>query len=567
MVEITLELLADLLNKPETYELEFKSGSNKFDYEKLGQYCSAMASSINGTGYIVIGVSDARPRDWLDTKAFQDPGHAESMLAQDLGINPRVKELYPDNKRVVVVQVPGDTSRMISFRGACYKREGESVRPMTGREIEVMASNRSRIDYSAQLSQARFKDLDPALVAAFRGRCLKLDAGLQGSELRGTGLRDSGLRGTSETDEEFLARLGLLRDGQATYAAIILFGTERTILSHLSNARVRYRWHTTHGVAPPSDEVNYVQGYLATYDEIWEVIATRNPSDHYLDKFHRMAIPLFDEKSVREAIINAVAHRDYAVDGHIHVVQLPDGIRIENPGGFPAGEIPDGMSPRSRPRNQLLADAFHRAGLAEQAGYGIQMLNTRAVQLGKALPDYSSSDDHMVRLLLDGKITNEDILLFFDWQEQLPSAGLSHEQYLALNAVGLGEEVTGQQLKAARKQLLKAGLIEYHGKGRGTSYYLAGMKPSPLKQLSGKAIKAIDDGILVMVELAGTKGIATANMAGVAHNMTYKQVRNRVETLAAAELIRRIGTTKDGRWVITELGIKVLQEIKDARVS
>ena len=65
MQEMTLELLAELLDKPETCELEFKSGSEKFSYAKLGEYCSAMASSIDGVGYIIIGISDARPRKFL----------------------------------------------------------------------------------------------------------------------------------------------------------------------------------------------------------------------------------------------------------------------------------------------------------------------------------------------------------------------------------------------------------------------------------------------------------------------------------------------------------------------
>ena len=550
MEEITLELLAELLDEPETYELEFKSGSSRFDYDKLGQYCAAMASSNDGVAYIIIGVSDGRPRDFIDTRAFQDPGDTESKLAQDLGIKPRVKELYPEDKRVVVVQIPGDTSRMISFKGACYKREGESLRPMTGTEIETMASTRSRIDYSAQLSKAKFADLDPAMVATFRERCRK---------------RDSGLRGASETDEEFLARLKLVRDGQATYAAIILFGTEATILSHLSNARVRYRWHTTKEVAPPSDEINYVQGYMATYDEIWEVIATRNPSDHYLDRFYRMDVPLFDEKSVREAIINAVAHRDYAVDGHIHVIQLPDGIQVENPGGFPSGEIPDGMLPQSRPRNQLLADAVHRAGLAEQAGYGIQMMNTRAVRLGKSLPDYAASDEHMVRLLLAGKVTNEDMLLFLDKQELLPSEGLSHDHYMALNAISLGEKIAGKKLKEARKQLLRSGLLEVEGTGRAATYYLAGLKPAPLTRLSGKTLEAIDDGVLGVIDLAGELGISTNDVSEAVHDKTYKQVRARMEILAEAGLVTRVGRTKGGRWVITELGMEVLAALNKIR--
>ena len=549
MEEITLELLAELLDKPETYELEFKSGRKKFSYAKLGEYCSAMASSIDGTGYIIIGVSNA-DRKFIHTNAFQDPGKTESELAKDLGIKPRVKELYPDNKRVVVVQVPGDRNRMISFKGACYKREGESVRPMTGPEIEAMAGMRSRVDYSAQLSAARFEDLDPGMIATFRQRCRQ---------------RDPVLQSTSETDEEFLTRLRLIKNGQATYAAIILFGTEQAILTHINNARIRYRWHASKGVAPPSDEVNYVQGYLGVHDEIWEKIDSRNQNEHYLDKFYRIGVPVYDKDSVREAIINAVAHRDYAVAGHIHVVQHPDGITIANPGGFPAGFMPDGMSPDSRPRNQLLADAFYRASMIEQAGYGIQLLNSRAIRLGRELPDYSASDEHRVNLWLDGSISNEDMLIFFERNSHILPEQLSYVQYLVLFAIAKGEAVESNAFRSARKQLLKEGAIESHGSGRGTTYYLAGTKPSALKLLSAKTIEAIDDGLLVLIELSGAEGISTTGMSEVIKHKTYKQIRSKADYLANDGLIKRVGNTKDGRWVITKPGTDLLAEMKHTK--
>jgi ATP-dependent DNA helicase RecG len=80
-------------------------------------------------------------------------------------------------------------------------------------------------------------------------------------------------------------------------------------------------------------------------------------------------IPTFDEDSVREAILNAVSHRDYRNAGSIWVRQYPRLLEIESPGGFPEGITADNVRDRQNPRTRRIAEALARCSLVGPPPY------------------------------------------------------------------------------------------------------------------------------------------------------------------------------------------------------
>lgn len=79
--------------------------------------------------------------------------------------------------------------------------------------------------------------------------------------------------------------------------------------------------------------------------------------------------------AIREAILNAVAHRDYQYDSsHIYVHMFPDYIEIENPGGLYRGLTVEDLGKRSVRRNRLIADLLHRSGFVERIGSGFSRM-------------------------------------------------------------------------------------------------------------------------------------------------------------------------------------------------
>ncbi|HIC89627.1 MAG TPA: hypothetical protein EYP04_09530 [Anaerolineae bacterium] len=85
----------------------------------------------------------------------------------------------------------------------------------------------------------------------------------------------------------------------------------------------------------------------------------------------RIGVPRYDPGGVREAINNALIHRDYTRLGAVHVQLHDDCVLVSNPGGFVVGvTVENLLVVAPRPRNPLLADAFKRVGLVKKTGRG-----------------------------------------------------------------------------------------------------------------------------------------------------------------------------------------------------
>ncbi len=104
----------------------------------------------------------------------------------------------------------------------------------------------------------------------------------------------------------------------------------------------------------------------------------------------REEIPEYPEAAVREAIVNAIVHRDYTSSGHVQVRIYRERLEVWNPGSLPYDvtiESLYGMHP-SRPRNRRLAEAFHRAGLIEQWGTGTLRILRACADRGLPQPEF-----------------------------------------------------------------------------------------------------------------------------------------------------------------------------------
>ena len=112
----------------------------------------------------------------------------------------------------------------------------------------------------------------------------------------------------------------------------------------------------------------YREGFLAFFDKLWQTVNLRNDKQHYQEGFVMHAIDTFREGSVREAVLNAVSHRDYRHPGSVFVRQYSRRLEVVSPGGFPAGITPENMIDKQFPRNRRIAESLLRCGLVERSG-------------------------------------------------------------------------------------------------------------------------------------------------------------------------------------------------------
>jgi ATP-dependent DNA helicase RecG len=163
-------------------------------------------------------------------------------------------------------------------------------------------------DFSAEICDgATVDDLDPSAIQEFRDRWH--------TKSRLERLKQLAV-------EQLLRDADLLSDGGICYAALILLGTRRALTRHLAQTEVVFEYRASEAAGPASQREEFRDGFLLFCDRLWDLINLRNDRQHYQDGLFILDIPTFSEGTVREAVLNAVAHRDYRHAGSVFVRQL-----------------------------------------------------------------------------------------------------------------------------------------------------------------------------------------------------------------------------------------------------
>jgi ATP-dependent DNA helicase RecG len=450
------EQLQIWLEAPEGTNLEFKEARNNFHFDTLVDYCVALANE--GGGKIILGATDRRPRSIVGTQAFAEPGRTEAGLHERLSHRIPVEELIVEEGRLLIVHVPARLAGTAwQINGRYLKRAGDELAPLDGSELRAIFAEAGP-DFSAETCPgATLADLDSSAIAGFRERWAQKS-------------RDE--RKRSWTDIETLVNAELMVDGQVTIAALILFGTRTALGRYLAQAELVFEYRSSEASGPAADREEYREGFFLWQEAIWKKIDLRNDRQSYQDGLFRMDLPTFDEVAVREALLNAVAHRDYRDGGSVFVRQFPQRLEIVSPGGFPPGITPSNVLDQQKPRNRRLAEALAKCGLIERSGQGMNLMFERAIRQGKPLPSFEGTSPSQVRLTLEGMVKSAAFVRFMErlGEETLRSFGTY--DFLALDSLHR-EEPLSDLMRSRLPRLIDSGAVEMIGRGKGTRYILS----------------------------------------------------------------------------------------------
>lgn len=200
----------------------------------------------------------------------------------------------------------------------------------------------------------------------------------------------------SSPTEEILTHLNLYNEGKLTNAAILLFGKEPQRFFINSEVRCAYFYGT--------DVEKPIPSYKVFKGDVFELV--NRAEEFVLSKLdytigtraENTSIPGVYEipkEIVSEAIVNAIAHRDYTCNGSVQVMLFKDRLEIWNPGSLPVGWTTEKLKKlhRSVPANPLLADPMYLAGYIERLGTGTADIVRIAKEAGLQEPEFIQDDD------------------------------------------------------------------------------------------------------------------------------------------------------------------------------
>ena len=525
------------LEAKEDEHLEFKEAKNRYDFEKLVKYCAALANE--GGGAFVLGITDQRPRRVVGSQAFLDLERAKAGLIERLRLRIDTYEVHHPNGRVVVFAVPSrPLGTPIHYDGAYWMRGGEELTPMTTDFLKRILAEVGP-DFSAEVcTRAKLEDLDPVAI----------------DRLRSTWQRKSGNPALQHvSDEQLLADAELVVDGQITFAALILLGTRRALGKHLAQAEAVFEYRAAEISGPAQQREEYRQGFFLFQDELWRQINLRNDLQHFQQGLFVFDVPTFNETVVREAILNAVSHRDYRLGGSIFVRQFARRLEVVSPGGFPPGITPDNILWRQAPRNRRIAEVFAKCGLVERSGQGMNRMFEESIRESKPRPDFAGTDDYQVSVTLEGDIQDPQFLRFIEQVGRERLTAFTTADFLVVDLVHR-EQPVPLELKPRLSALVELGIIETVGRGKGTRYILSrsfygfiGKRGvyTRKKGLDRETNKAL---LLKHIRDNRKDGAQLNELSEVLPALPRQQVQALLRELQSDEQIHVVGKTKGARW-------------------
>ena len=161
--------IAELLAAQEGEQMQFKEAKRRFDFEEAAKICCALANC--GGGMLVLGITDKRPRRIVGSEAFPQPERQRKSLMEKLDVMVDFRELYDDDKRVLVFEVDKRPLGLpVQVNGVAWWYDGDSLIPMP-ETVRRRIYEESGVDFSAMIcSQATMSDLDESAIEAFRDR-------------------------------------------------------------------------------------------------------------------------------------------------------------------------------------------------------------------------------------------------------------------------------------------------------------------------------------------------------------------------------------------------------------
>lgn len=373
-----------------------------------------------------------------------------------------------DGKEAVVVTVSSSHRRPHTYKGVAYKREGTTTRRLSRDESNQMLFEAYHGTQRWENEVAHgwsIEDLDWSEISR------TVDEAVRRGRLEEPGTRDA---------REMLRGLGLLLDNELSRAAVVLFAHPDRLGSTFPQCRVRLaRFRGTdktefvdnrqvpgHAFNLLSRADQFLRDHLPVSGRIVSGV------------FERTDDPLYPPLALREALANALCHRDYSLGGgSVGVAVYDDRLEITSSGGLHFGlTVADLYQPHdSLPWNPMIAGVFYRRGLIETWGRGTLKMAQLAQRAGLPRPEFEDLPGALlVRFRPSSYLPPQRIGHDLSEQQQDILRVLATGGRLPLGAIvrALGEGAERRRVQTDLHLLRSLGLVETAGWARGARWYL-----------------------------------------------------------------------------------------------
>ncbi len=384
-----IELMHLIKNSPseslESEILEFKnyeSEKSLFNSKDLENEISALANHKGGT--IIIGIIDSseiKSNAWYNQLVGAPKLDLSTAKERIKGrLQPKIElELFEyefETKIYVLINIPFSANSLVgTSKGKYYVRDGKSSIPMSPEEVKNKVEHLHIYDWSNEtLSASSISELNSTSLA----------------ESKKYYLEKKNIKNI--TDADYLEAIGVTGNGKLTKGGLLLLGEKESIKKQLGVFEYRFSWKEKNG----NLLINEV------WDEnIWESIKKANELFSQINEFkeivfeeNKYSIPNLDKIAFHEALLNAIVHRNYAIDGMITLEYKGKDFTITSPGSFYGGITAANIAfHEPRHRNKNLARILMLFDQVDRAGMGVLRMGIHSLKYGREFPKFTEVEN------------------------------------------------------------------------------------------------------------------------------------------------------------------------------
>jgi ATP-dependent DNA helicase RecG len=341
---------------------------------KLAETLVALANAGGGTLLLGVDPRSEQQQGLTDPDVTRDRAVVAALSVDPPLIMPLPRPDVVDGKPVLVVVVPPGLPHVYSYRGKYLVREGTHNRPLEPRRLRRLMMERGAVSFEALVpAGARPEDLDWEKAESY--------------------LEDLGGWPSGNLEEALLKRGCLVQSHgelHPTFAGILLFGRNPQRWVHSSEILVvrypdtamgdRFLREVIQGTLP--EQIRRAEAFVIEH-------MRRGLRLLGLERIEETEYPV---EAIREAIVNAIAHRDYQIQGdEIRVFMFSDRIEFYSPGRLPGHITVENMVDERFSRNEVIVQILSDMGFIERLGYGIDRMIRLMAAAGLPAPRFEET--------------------------------------------------------------------------------------------------------------------------------------------------------------------------------
>lgn len=434
------------------------------DPELLAETMVAFANTDGGT--ILIGLT---PEGRLMEDLLSE--EVEGGLRQALALcRPPVvtewEQIEVPGGLVIGIHVPRSTELHALADGRVLVRSGAENRPLSGDAIRQLAATKSSGEFEAEpVPGATRADLDDEIINEYLTLCAERQH-----------------RPITQDREEALRQIAAVTaDGQPTVSGLLLFGRDpQVFLPQAGIIFVKFLGKEPRGPGglPGYGRREEIGGPLPRMIErAWRVILEEMRVEAVVRGLKREERTEYPPFAVREALINAVCHRDYRLTGRrIEIRMFDDRLEVQSPGGLPGYITLDNIVEEHFSRNPRIVHGLFQWGFIEELGLGIDRMIEAMVQAGHPQPTFRATP-YSFTVILQNVV--ERVSMPAPWEGSMNERQLRALQYIQAQGRITNREyrelcphVSAETLRLDLADLVDRGILLKVGDKRGTYYIL-----------------------------------------------------------------------------------------------